>query len=93
MLTYYLTIMIEALKEEVNKSLKDIQENTVKQGKEINKTVQDLKMEIESIKKTQTEGNPRDGKSREKNNKYKHHQQSTADGKENLRHRRYNRRN
>ena len=46
MLTYYLTIMIEALKEEVNKSLKDIQENTVKQGKEINKTVQELKVEI-----------------------------------------------
>jgi len=35
-----------------NGSLKDIQENTIKQVKEINKTVQNLKMEIEAIKKT-----------------------------------------
>ena len=47
--------MIEAFKEEMNKSLKEIQENTIKQVKEMNKTVQDLKMEIEAIKKTQTE--------------------------------------
>ena len=33
-----------------------MQENTIKQVKEINKTVQDLKVEIEAIKKTQTEG-------------------------------------
>ena len=48
--------MIEALKEEISKSLKETEENTIKQVKEINKTVQDLKMEIEAIKKTQTEG-------------------------------------
>ena len=68
--------MIEAFKEEINKSLKEIQENTVKQVeafkekmnkyngiqenaikwvKEMNKTVQDLNMEIEVIKKTQLE--------------------------------------
>jgi len=35
-----------------NKSLKEkeVQENTIKQVKEINKTVHDLKMEIEEIK-------------------------------------------
>lgn len=33
-------------------SLKDIQENTIKQVKEINKTMQYLKVEIEAIKKT-----------------------------------------
>ena len=32
-----------------------IQENLIKQVKEMNKTVQDLKMEIEAIKKTQSE--------------------------------------
>ena len=47
--------MIEAFKEEMNKFLKEIQENTIKQVNKINKTVQDLKMEIEAIKKTQTE--------------------------------------
>jgi hypothetical protein len=31
--------MIEAFKEETNKSLKDTQENIIKQVKEINKTV------------------------------------------------------
>jgi hypothetical protein len=48
--------MIGAFKEEMNKSLKEIQENTIKQMKEMNKTVQDLKIEIEAIKKTLTEG-------------------------------------
>jgi phage-related tail protein len=47
--------MIEAFKEEMNKSLKKILENTTKPVKEINKTVQDLKVEIKEIKKTQTE--------------------------------------
>jgi hypothetical protein len=40
----------------VNESLKEIQKNSMKQVMEINKTVQDLKMEAEAIKKTQTEG-------------------------------------
>ena len=38
---------------EINKSLKENQENTSKQVKE---TVQDLKTKIDVIKKTQTEG-------------------------------------
>jgi hypothetical protein len=36
--------MIEAFKEEINKSLQEIQENTIKHVKEINKPVQELKV-------------------------------------------------
>jgi predicted nucleic acid-binding Zn-ribbon protein len=46
---------VEALKEKTQKSLKELQENTTKQVKELNKTIQDLKMEIETIKKSQRE--------------------------------------
>jgi chromosome segregation ATPase len=46
---------LEALKEDTQKSLKELQENTIKQEKERNKTIQDLKMEIETIKKSQRE--------------------------------------
>ena len=44
----------EALKEEANK-FKEIKENIIKQVKDMNKTVQELKMEIEAIKKTHIE--------------------------------------
>jgi uncharacterized protein YukE len=37
----------ETLKEETNKPFKETQSNTNKQVKELNKTVQELKMEIE----------------------------------------------
>ena len=40
------------LKRKHIKSLKEIQRNTIKQVKKLNKTVQDLKMEIETIKKS-----------------------------------------
>jgi phenylalanyl-tRNA synthetase alpha subunit len=46
---------VETLKEETQKSLKELQENTIKQGKELNKNIQDLKMERETIKKSQRE--------------------------------------
>ena len=46
---------LKALKEETRKSLKELQENTTKQVKELNKTIQDLKMEIETIKKSKRE--------------------------------------
>jgi DNA anti-recombination protein RmuC len=47
---------VEALKEETQKSLKELQKSTTKQVKELNKTIlQDLKMEIETIKKSQRE--------------------------------------
>jgi hypothetical protein len=56
---------------------------------EINKTVQNLKVVIESIKKTKTEEIlDRDGKPREenRNNRCKHQQENTKDKKKNLRH-------
>jgi hypothetical protein len=40
---------VEALKEETCKSLKEIQENSIKQVKELNKIIQDLKMEEELL--------------------------------------------
>jgi DNA anti-recombination protein RmuC len=46
---------VEVLKEETQKSLKELQENTTKQVKELNKTIQDIKMEVEVMKKTQGE--------------------------------------
>jgi esterase/lipase len=46
---------VEDLKEEAQKSLKVLQENTTKQVMELNKTIQDLKMEVDTIKKTQSE--------------------------------------
>jgi chromosome segregation ATPase len=44
---------VEGLKEEAQKFLKEFQEKTTKQVMELNKTIQDLKMEVETIKKTQ----------------------------------------
>ena len=39
------------LKRKQSKSLKEIQETTIKQVKELHKVVQDLKVEVETIKK------------------------------------------
>jgi SMC interacting uncharacterized protein involved in chromosome segregation len=47
--------LVESLKEEAQKSLKELQENTTKQVMELNKTIQDLKMEVEAMKKIQRE--------------------------------------
>ena len=44
---------LEAFKEETKISLWELQENTTKQVMELNKTIQDLKVEVETIKKTQ----------------------------------------
>jgi uncharacterized protein YlxW (UPF0749 family) len=46
---------LEALKKETQKSLRELQENTTKQVMELNKTIQDLKLEVEPIKKSQRE--------------------------------------
>ena len=46
---------VEDLKEEAQKSLKELQENTSKQLMEMNKTILDLKREVDTIKKTQSE--------------------------------------
>jgi hypothetical protein len=40
-------MMMEDYKKEINNSLKEIQENTSKQMKELNKNIQDLKLEVE----------------------------------------------
>jgi flagellar motility protein MotE (MotC chaperone) len=53
----YLVNIIESFKENINNSLKEIQENTGKQVKKLNKVIQDLKVEVETIKKTQMEAN------------------------------------
>jgi chromosome segregation ATPase len=46
---------VEILKEEAQKSLKELEENTTKQVMELDKTIQDLKMKAETIKKTERE--------------------------------------
>jgi chromosome segregation ATPase len=46
---------VEALKVETQKALKELQENVSKLVKELNKTIRDLKMEIETMKKSQRE--------------------------------------
>jgi chromosome segregation ATPase len=48
---------VDALKEETQKFLKELQENATKQGKGLNKTIQNLKIEVETIKKSQRERN------------------------------------
>jgi predicted nucleic acid-binding Zn-ribbon protein len=48
-----LMTMMEDFKKEMNNSLKEIQENTYNQVKELNKTIQDLKMEVKTVKKSQ----------------------------------------
>jgi hypothetical protein len=68
--------------------------NTIKQVKEIHKTAQDLKVKLEAIKKTQSRESWR-WKIREENrtNRCKHHQVNAVDEKDDLRYRRYKRRN
>lgn len=46
---------IEAHIEETNNYLKEIQQNAIRQVKELNKTVQELKIKIETIIKTKRE--------------------------------------
>jgi uncharacterized coiled-coil protein SlyX len=47
--------IIESFKEDINNSLREIQDNTIKQVKELNKAAQDLTVEVEAIRKTQME--------------------------------------
>jgi hypothetical protein len=46
---------VEDIKEEAQKCLKELQENTTKQVMELNKIIQDLKREVDTINKTQSE--------------------------------------
>jgi hypothetical protein len=45
---------VEVFKEETQKCLKELKENKTKRVMEFNKTIQDLKREVETIKKTQS---------------------------------------
>ena len=47
--------IIESFKKNMNNSLKEIQEKTIKQVKELNKTIQVTKEEVDTIKKSQIE--------------------------------------
>ena len=80
----------EVLKKETNKSLKEIQENTIKWVKELNKMVQELKTEIRENTKG---GNTEDRQLRKDIRSYrcKYYQQNKRDKRENLRLRRYHR--
>jgi hypothetical protein len=46
-----LMMMMEDYRKKINNSLKEVQEYTSNQVKELNKTIQDLKIEVETIKK------------------------------------------
>jgi chromosome segregation ATPase len=46
---------VEDIKEETQKSLNELKENRTKQVMELNKTIQDLKREVDIIKNTQSE--------------------------------------
>jgi predicted nucleic acid-binding Zn-ribbon protein len=84
---------VEVLKEETQKSLKELQENTTKQRKELNKTIQGLKMEIDTIKESQTETTLEIENLGKKIRSHgcKHYQQNTRDRRQNLRCRRCHR--
>jgi hypothetical protein len=89
-----LMMMMEDYKKEINNSLKEIQENTSNQVKILNKTIQDLKMEVETMKKSQRENTleiENLGKKSGAIGASKHSQQDTRDKRENLRCRRYHR--
>jgi hypothetical protein len=81
------------MKEETQKSLKELQENTTKQVMEMNQTIQDLKMEVETMKKTQKGENSGDRNPRKeiRNHRCEHQQQNIRDGRENFRCRRFHR--
>jgi hypothetical protein len=83
---------LETLKEETQKSLKELQENTIKEAKEMNKTIHDLKLEIETIKKSQKETTwELENQGKIRSHRCKYHQQNTKNRKKNLRGRRYHR--
>jgi DNA-binding protein H-NS len=85
---------LEAIKEEAQKSLRELQENTTKQVMDLNKTIQDLKIEVEKKNKELTKGDnsgDRNPRKEIRNHRCEHQQQNTRDGRENLRCRRVHR--
>jgi chromosome segregation ATPase len=103
----YLMMMVEDIKKEFNNSLKEIQENTAKelqvlkekqedttkQVMEMNKIILNLKIEVDTIEKTQSEATQEIETLGKKiwNHRSEHHQQNTRDERENLRCRRFHR--
>jgi hypothetical protein len=86
--------IIESFKEDINNSMKEMQENTGKQVKKLNKAIQYLKVEVETIKKKNTNGGkPGNGKPKSvlMNYRFNYYQQNTRGRTENLRCRRYGR--
>ena len=78
----------------MNNFLKEIEENIIKRMKEINKTVQDLKVAIKAIekrRKKETEGilEMENLGKRTAKQIYNHHQENTADIRVNLGHKRH----
>jgi hypothetical protein len=88
----YLMKIIVSLKVDINKSLKEIQDSTIKQVKELNKVVQDLKVEVETIKKTQMEANLEMENVGKRSGIMTYYQQNTRDGRQNFMSRSYGRR-
>jgi hypothetical protein len=87
-------MMMIANFKDINNSFKELQENTYREVKELNKIIQDIKMEIESIQKLQRETDiNRNRKPRKdiRSHRCKHHQQNIRQRRENLRSRRYHR--
>ena len=96
---------VEDIKEETQKSLKELQGNTTKQVMELNKTIQEVKSEVDTIKKTQSEAkleietlgkksgtiDVRNPRKEIWNHRWEHQQQNTRDGRENLRCKRFHR--
>lgn len=92
--------IIEALKEEMKKSLKEVEDKTNKNKKnsinllkktrktikQAEETVQDAKTEIEAVKKAQREGILEKSGVASRIYSYKHHQQTIRYGRENHRH-------
>ena len=68
------------------------QENTSKQVMEMSKTILDLKREVDTIKKTQSEATLEiETLGKKSGTIFEHQQQNTRDGRENLRCRRFHR--
>lgn len=78
----------------MDRFLKEISEDTSMQWKEMNKIAQDMKVEVESIKKTQPEGNLEIKiEELEQGLLRQTYEQNTRGGRVNLRHWRHNKRN
>jgi hypothetical protein len=77
-----LEILENTVKQE--EAIKELQENTAKQVMELNKTIQDLKMEVETIKKRETTLEIETLGKKSGIHRCEHQQQNTRDGRENI---------